>query len=346
MAKISLGFLSFVVGFGILAFVISAIGAEEITEVFLQFSPWGLIPLLILTIIIHIVSALKWQYVLGTMGVRVPLIPLTKIWLVGYAVSYITPVVYIGGEFFRAYTLRERYSVPWAKALSSIFIDKVVEVAVWMTVIVLGVGVLVFQSGTASISKFIAVSLVAALFLAGFFAVIYIFSFRKKSLVHFWFGKVLKSKNSATEKFLEDIEKEFFIFFSAGNKAYILGVMRLAVVKYSLLLVRNIFLLYYLVGALTISGSIIGLGFSYLSFIAPVPGAIGTQEGLLSFVFIQIGLEAGTGTVFTLLLRVAEVIMVGLGLYFLIRGGLGKFAFRITQWAKSELGNGGIPTAL
>ena len=340
MVKISLGLLSFAAGFVILGLVISAIGAGEIAGVFLQFSPWGFIPLFVLTVIIHIVSALKWQYLLRTMGIRVPLIPLTKIWLAGYAVSYITPVVYIGGEFFRAYALRERYGVPWARALSSIFIDKSVEAAVWITVILAGAAVLISQSGTASLSKAIAVSLVSILVFGGFLAVIYIFSFRKKSLVHFWFTKVLKSKNSTTGKFLGDIEKDFFVFFSAGNKAHILGVTRLALLKYGLLLVRNILLLYYLVGALTISGSIVGLGFSYLSFIAPIPGAIGAQEGLLSLVFARIGFEAGTGTVFTLLLRAAEVVMVGFGLYFLARWGMGKIAFRVTQWAKNGLGNG------
>jgi len=218
MAKISLGFLSFVVGFGILALVISTVGAGEIAEVLLQFSPWGLIPLLVLTIIIHIVSALKWQYLLATSGIRVPLIPLTKIWLVGYAVSYVTPVVYIGGEFFRAYILRERYGVPWARALSSIFIDKVVEAVVWISVIFAGAGVLVFQSGTASLPKVIAMSLASILFFAGFLVVVYIFSFQKKSLVHFWFGKILKSKNSATGKFLGDIEKDFFCIFFWGEQ--------------------------------------------------------------------------------------------------------------------------------
>jgi len=342
MVKISLGFLSFIAGFGILGFVISAIGAGKITEVFLQFSPWGFIPLIVLTVIIHIVSALKWQYLLRTMDIRIPLLPLTKMWLVGYAVSYVTPVVYIGGEIFRAYILRERYGIPWARALSSIFIDKVVEAAVWITVIFAGAAVLISQSGTASISRYIAISLASILFFACFLVVVYIFSFRKKSLVHFWFAKVLKSQNSPTGKFLQDIEKDFFSFFSSGNRAHILGVTRLALIKYFLLLVRNILLLYYLVGAVSISGSIIALGFSYLSFTVPIPAAIGAQEGLLSLVFQRVGFEAGIGAVFTFLLRGAEVIMVGLGLYFLIRWGLGKFAFRITKWAKGGLGNGNV----
>jgi len=339
MAKISLGFLSFIAGFGILGFVIFTIGAGKIAEVFLQFSPWGFIPLIVLTVIIHIVSALKWQYLLRAMDIRISLLPLTKMWLVGYAVSYVTPVVYIGGEIFRAYLLRERYGVPWARALSSIFIDKVIEAAVWITVIFAGAAVLIFQSGTTSLSRYIAISLASILFFAGFLVVVYIFSFRKKSLVHFWFAKILKSQNSTTGKFLRDIEKDFFSFFSSENRTHILGVTRLALIKYFLLLVRNIFLFYYLVGALSISASIIALGFSYLSFTVPTPAAIGVQEGLLSLVLQRVGFEAGIGTVFTLLLRGAEIIMVGFGLYFLMRWGLGKFAFRITKWARGGLGS-------
>lgn len=336
MAKTSLGLLSFVVGFAILGLVVLTVGAGEIAGVFLRFSPWGIIPLLALTVVIHIVSALKWQYVLRAMDVQVPLIPLVKIWLVGYAVSYVTPIVYIGGEYFRAYILRERYGVPWPRALSSIFVDKVIEATVWITVIFLAAAALVFQSGTVSLGKVIAVSLATALFFGVLLAAVYIFSFRKKSLVRFWFGKILKSKNSATENFLGDIERDLFAFFSGKNKANILGVTRLAILKYVLLFVRNVFLLYYLLGAISISGSIIGLGFSYVSFMAPIPAAIGAQEGLLSLVFARVGFEAGTGAAFTLLLRIAEVIMLGFGIYFLVRWGLGKVAFRI----KNGLGNG------
>ena len=96
MAKISIGFLSFFLGFAILAIVIYSTGIGEIGKLFTQFSLWGIIPLLFLTALAHIISAIKWQYILRTMGIRAPLITLTKILLVGYAVSYSTPVVYVG----------------------------------------------------------------------------------------------------------------------------------------------------------------------------------------------------------------------------------------------------------
>jgi len=272
------------------------------------------------------------------MGIRAPLITLTKILLVGYAVSYITPVVYVGGELFRGYLLRERYMVSWPKALSSIFIDKVLEAAIWISVIFLAATVFILQSGITSLSKIVAMSLVSILIFAGFLAVVYICSFKKKSLVHLLFTKVLKPDGSIV-RFLYDIEENFFIFFSLKNKKSIIWAMELAVLKYIILWVRNIFLIFYLVHIFSLSGSIIGLGFTYISYLAPIPAGIGAQEGLLSLVFSRIGFEPGMGTVFTLLLRGAEMFAVGAGLFFLVRWGMGRFIFQITKWVKTNLLN-------
>ena len=338
MAKVSIGFLSFFLGFAILAIVIYSTGIGEIGKLFTQFSLWGIIPLLFLTALAHIISAIKWQYILRTMGIRAPLITLTKILLVGYAVSYITPVVYVGGELFRGYLLRERYAISWSKALSSIFIDKALEAAVWLSVIFLAVAAFIAQSGIASLSRVVAVSLVAMLIFAVILAIVYIFSFKKKSLVRLLFTKVFKPDGSIV-KFLYDIEENFFLFFSLKNKRRIIGAVELSILKYIILWIRNIFLIFYLVHIFSFSGSLIGLGFSYVSYIVPIPAAIGAQEGILSLVFSGIGFEAGMGTVFTFLLRGAEMFAVGAGLFFLVRWGMGKFIFKIAKWMKATILN-------
>lgn len=340
MVKISLGFLSVIAGFGILGFVIFTIGIGKIAEILSQFSPWGVIPLLGLTLLSHIVSAVRWQYILRALGVRAPFILLIQTWFVGNAVSYITPVAYVGGEFFRAAILRDRHGVAWTRALSSIFIDKVVESVVWISIVLLGGAIFVFQLGLSSVSESLAVGLTAILFFAGFIAVVYVFILKKKSLVQLLFVKFLKRGDSKMGTFLYDIEKDFFQFFSIANKMYVLRTVGFALLKYAILLVRNIFLIYYLTQVLSLSSSIMALGFSYLSYIAPVPAGIGAQEGLLSLVFARIGFVAGIGAAFTLLWRGAEMMIVGLGLYFLVRWGLRKFALRVTECAKGSPSNG------
>ena len=217
MVKVSFGFITFLIGFAILGFVISTIGVEEIGRAFLQFSLWGIIPLLALTVLMHLISAIKWQYILRTMNIRVPLSMVFKIWLIGYATSYLTPVVYIGGEFFRGYILRDRYGVSWQKAISSIFIDKAVEAAVWIFVILAGAILFLYQSDF-SFSKIIGASLVLMIFLAGILVALGISSFTKKSIIRFMLLKPFKLERSSVGKFLSGIEGDFFAFFSSDDR--------------------------------------------------------------------------------------------------------------------------------
>lgn len=333
MIKIFLGFASLLLGFVILGIVISSIGVGEIARIFLQFSPWGIIPLVVLTFLSHIVSAMKWQYILASLGIRASLMPLLKMWLAGYAISYITPFVYIGGDFFRSNMLRERYGVSWPRALSSVFIDKILEAAIWISVILMGAAVFVYQSGISSVSDYLGAALVAVIVFGVFLAVVYIFVFQRKSLVRVLFLKPFKFENSTVDKFLTDIEKDFFDFFSFANKKYILGAAKIAILKYVILWVRNVFLIFYLIKVFSLSASLMALGFSYISYLAPIPAAIGVQEGLLSLVFSQVGFGTSMGAVFSLLFRGAESIMVALGIFFLFRWGLGRFMFRIAKWS-------------
>jgi hypothetical protein len=334
MIKIFVGFVSLFLGFAILGIVISSIGVGEIARVFLQFSPWGIIPLVVLTVLSHIVSAMKWQYILASLGIRASFMPLFKMWLAGYAISYLTPVVYIGGDFFRSNMLRERYNVSWSKALSSVFIDKILEAAIWISVILVGAAVFVYQSGISSVSDYMGAALVAVLVFGGFITVVYVFVFKRKSLVRILFIKPFKFENSSVDKFLSDIEKDFFDFFSLVNRKYILGAAKIAILKYIILWLRNVFLIFYLIKVFSLSASLMALGFSYISYLAPIPAAIGAQEGILSLVFSQVGLGTSMGAVFSLLFRGAEGIMVGLGIFFLFKWGLRRFALRITKWSR------------
>jgi len=183
MIKILLGALSFFAGIAILVAVVLTVGVGEIVKVFFHFSPWGMIPLALLTIAFHIISAIKWQYILRAMGVYVPVIPILKVWLVGYAVSYITPVVYVGGEIFRSYILHERHNVPWRKAFSSVAVDKASESVMWIIAMFVGIIIFIMQSGIFAASSMILSSVIAMAFFGLSTALVYFFILKKKSLL-------------------------------------------------------------------------------------------------------------------------------------------------------------------
>jgi uncharacterized protein (TIRG00374 family) len=330
MGKFYIGLISLVAGAAILGFVISAVGGDEVIRLFMNFSPLGIAPLLGLTFISHLLSAIKWQYVLRSMNIRVPLMLLFKIYLVGYAASYITPVVYVGGEFFLGYMLREKYNVSWRKALASVAIDKMLEAAIWISAIFAGAVLFFLEAGVPLTSKALMAGMGLIALFAAFIVIVFIFLLRKKSLATI-LVKLLHLSHSSFGKLLVGMEKDFFIFFSPKNKKYAVVILKLALLKYALIWLRNVFLIFYLAKTLSLVGGLISFGFLQLAYVLPIPGAVGAQEGILSLVFARIGFDIGTGTVFALLLRGAELTIVATGLFFLFRWGLEKFIFHAAK---------------
>jgi uncharacterized protein (TIRG00374 family) len=332
--KIFLGVISFFIGAAIFWFVISSVGIGEVVKGLFEFSLWGLIPLIVLTGIVQVIGAYKWQYVLRNLGASVPLGAIVKVFLVGNALSYITPVVYVGGEAVRGYILRERYGVPWERGLASIAIDKISEAAIWVLVICVGVVVFLWQSQTSWASN-LAITLLAFMgLMAVSIALLYFFSFKKKSIVRPLLLRPFHLEGSRTGHLLCDIENEFFKFFSAANRKQNIGVAKILLVKYAFILLRNLFLIYYLQGVFSLTGSIITAGFSHISYALPIPAALGVQEGALSLVFAGLGASAGLGIAFALLLRAADSIVASIGLLFLLRWGLGKFILHVLRRMK------------
>lgn len=337
MIKTFLIGFSFLIGTIILLVVIFIVGVEKITAVLSRFSLWGIIPLIGFTALTNLVSAVKWQYVLRTLGCKVALWPLFKAWLVGFGASYVTPVAYVGGEFFRGYVLKEKHRVSWEKSMASIAIEKITEAVIWISVIFIGALIFLSSPHAPTISRLLSISILATLFFGGAVALVLIFMFQKKSIIYGFILKPFRLEKSQSGKFIYDVEKDVISFFSRRNRKHLFWVLRMSLLKYVFFWLRNIFLIYFLQGIVSVSGGIMSVGFLQLSYIFPVPAALGAQEGLLSAVFSGVGYEAGFGAAFSFLLRIADIIAVGVGLYFGIRFGVAKFLFRVLKLFKKRI---------
>lgn len=327
MIKFFGGAISVFLGVALLVIVISVIGVHDILKRFFEFSPWGIIPLIFFTVVSNILDTARWQYILRVMGVRIRFFPLFMADLAGYAASYVTPVVYLGGEIIRGHILADRHKIPWRKGMASIAIDKTVESSVWLLAVFVGVNIFLVRAGASSFSKSISLSIAFLVFLGILTVAVYIFSFSKKSLVRLVL-KPLGLLESRGGRFLGEIEDEFFKFFSFRNKKCLLAAFALAVLKYMFLWLRNVFLIYFLIRVFAFSDGIVALAFTYVAYSLPIPAALGAHEAILSLIFAGMGAGADTGAVFTLLLRGADMLLVGTGLFFLARWGFSKFAFR------------------
>lgn len=221
--------------------------------------------------------------------------------------------------------------------MAAIIIEKITESVVWISVIFIGALTFLSSPHPPTLSRFLSASLLGTLFFGVALVFVFIFVFRKKSILYGLILKPLRLEKSESGKFLTSIEKEFMDFFAARNRKHLFWVMRASLVKYFFFWLRNVLLIYYLSGIISVSGGIMSLGFLQLSYIFPVPAALGAQEGLLSAVFSGVGFEAGFGAALSLLMRIADMLMVIIGIYFAVKWGLGKFVFGILKLFKINI---------
>ena len=129
MKKILSFLVALIIGFLIFGIVIKIVGLRRVEEAFFLFLSFKGLIIILLTFIIAVISILRWKLILQSQGFN----PLTeelkelgKIWVVGFAMSYLTPVALLG-EAFRVYLLKKKFNFKWEKSAASVAIDKILD---------------------------------------------------------------------------------------------------------------------------------------------------------------------------------------------------------------------------
>ena len=316
-------FLFFVssLAFGSILFiwVIKEIGWKEIESVFHSFSLWKAFIILVLTFSTALVKAWRWKIILKNQGYKISAPEIFEYYLSGLTVSFLIPMVVMGGEIFRCYDLKERYSVPWTKSIASVIIDRVLEITVYSALIIIGVVFFIFRAGFPSGTTGIIIFSIIALAILGII-VFYFKSFKKESIIYF-FLKGVSMENSGSADAAMEIENEIFKYFRPKQKIMWEG-FGISALSGAFALIRTFFLITFLGKTIGITVASSVLGFSYLATIVPIPAAIGSHELVQSFVFGGLGLGANTGAAFALTVRCAETVLALIGSIFFVKFGI------------------------
>ncbi|PIP23229.1 MAG: hypothetical protein COX90_01790 [Candidatus Nealsonbacteria bacterium CG_4_10_14_0_2_um_filter_38_17] len=316
MKKLLLFLFSLCVGGALLIWIINEIGWEEIKSVFWSFSIWKWLAILILTVLAALIKGWRWKTILKSQGYDIPAIEVFEYYLSGSAVSFLIPMVILGGEIFRCYDLKEKYSLPWLKSIASVVIDRILEITVFAIATIFGVIFFILKVGLPSEKTGIFIfSLIFLAILA--IAIFYFKSFKKESIIYFFIKRV-NFQNSTNVDTAMDIEKEIFNYFRPNKRTMLWG-FGLSVLSGAVMLGRTMLLISFLGKSIGLSVGISVLAFSYLATTLPIPAAIGSHEVIQSFVFRNMELGANTGAAFALIICSAELMLALIGSVFLIK---------------------------
>ncbi len=309
---------TFFIGILIFALVIKKIGLEQIADTVSMISPKHLLFLIFLNSLGVVVSIYRWKIILRALEFPVSWTKLTMAKLMGLAINYVTPGVFLGGEPFKALYLKTELDIPLRKSAVSIIIDEALFLGITFIIILIGLAFLLHQ---ALLSQKIILTIFSVLttFLLifylffrriiykktgekGFFSfIIHLLNLHKIKIIANLSGKIVEVENSLSTFFKEHRNTLYFSIF-------------LTIIESIMYLLTFWFTILFLGQKINLQSILSIVSIIYVNYLMPIPGALGSLELSQSYIFNLMGMKEGIGLGFTLITRVISIFFVVIGL--------------------------------
>ncbi len=319
MKKILIFVVSFLIGVGLFFWVIKWVGWKEIKEILFTFSGYKGLVIIGITLLIWLVEIWRWKFIFKSQGYNLSVFSLGEILFASFAISYLFPTSFLGGEAFKIYAIKKKFSLNWEKNLTVNTIEKLLYISILLLFLISGAISFLFLTNRPLGNLGIAVGVFIGI-LTLLLAVFYFKSFKKESILK-WFPKFFGVNGKENKYITQDFEKEVFHFFDF-KKSLMWKGLGLTFLKIFSAFVRCWFLLFFLVGEMNILIALTILFFVHLSYIFPFPAKAGSSEIAQALAFGSLGLGSATGITFSFILRGAEVLVALFGLIILIKLGI------------------------
>ncbi|MFA5086965.1 MAG: lysylphosphatidylglycerol synthase transmembrane domain-containing protein [Candidatus Paceibacterota bacterium] len=317
--NIFLVLFSLLAGVIILIWLGKVIGWDKIISAFEVFKGWQGVVIVALSFLIAIIGNWRWSEILKDKQINIPFWKLFRVYLGGYAIMYLFPIIVLSGEIFRVFAIVKEEKVPTPKAAASVIIERVLEWTINLLVIFFGLFFLTFKLSILPV-QVLYVFGIALLFFVSVIVFFYSKALRQKSIIS-GLVKRFSSKEIGAQNNIMEIENEVLIFFQPNNFSMQKGLL-LSLLRAGAMFLRVWLLIIFLtqinigfVAALSV------LGFSYVSSLIPIPTSLGSHEVIQAAAFSSFGLQASVATAFTMIIRAGEIIVSLFGLAFLIKKG-------------------------
>ncbi len=312
-------------GLAVFLVVLNFAGFENIIEPFREFSIFYLALFLLTTLLLHLVTTLRWSTVLRYEGLNVPFLKLLKLRLIGTAVSYLTPAARVGGEPLRGYLLKRTLGIEGKRAYSSVLIDTSLGLSIDVVFSsLLLISMLLFFTLPKQIAGFaLIISLLALISIAAFYLVMikrlgpFSFIFRISSrLIKREFLKRLVGKIML----IEESMVEFLHFKKRGVAAAIL----VSSISWPLTYFQYKFALLSIGFEASFMITILSIIATTIAGVIPIPAAVGVQEAGHFSIFSMVAAQS-VGIALSILIRFKDLLSTLVGLIFLSHEGLNLF---------------------
>lgn len=334
--------LSVLFGLGLLGGILFYIGPERVWEQIQQLGLWGYLSLVALVFLTLACWTSSWWIILRAYGIRVGWWTTWWARLSGFAITYLTPSMYFGGEPASVFLITHGQAGqhPATRVVATLLVSKILEGLCLLAFIYLG-----FYY--AIVTKLLPLDEMGAMIVGNIvfalFVVLAVINFVGKRLwcTRFlgWLKQWLPWKHalSIAATKVREVEEDAYTAFQEHRRATLLAFFLNLVATFLLYVRPQIFFLFALRAFLPIAHLSIAYALFVLLgvFFWITPGGMGILEGGMVGIFSMVSLiglldrqwmsiPQESAVAFALALKSVEFPLVGLGLFYLVHTGFLK----------------------
>lgn len=323
MKKIAIS-ISLLFGLFLLGTTIQQVGIQDTIETVSVFSLPALIAVFLVNFFaICIIGSWRWKIIMEAHNKgKISFVKVIKAKLAGFAVSYITPSVLVGGEPVRAYLLKDEGDNSWEKSFASVIIDQVIYFFVVFLFMILGFIFLIYHFAL-PLSVLYGFSFIVLLSCS----ILYLFytrMIRENSDGHGFFIFIIKITRldgikfiKAKEKNIEKMERVIADFFKNKKRLFVKAFF-LAIIEILFYVITIWMIILCLDRAIDFTQAMSIFFILILANFVPIPGSLGSLEASLTFIFTLLEIGQSNGFVFSLIFRFINIILVVVGFVILV----------------------------
>jgi uncharacterized protein (TIRG00374 family) len=314
-------------GLGVFVWLVLHSGPREIWEKARTLPLWALGFLFFLEFLGLGFWAASWGALLWAAGIRARPLTVLSAAVAGYAVSYLTPVSYLGGEPVRGWLILRKTGSPIPALAGTLVWDRVIAGLILLSFALAGAGMLLpFLSPSQR------VWVLLGLFLLGIAVILGALSF---ALGWYWlsrlvrfvarFGKRVRPRLENFAGKIADMEETMHRVFRF-RPGYVVLALFLQGLSFLCHYLRPFFYFLFEQGR-WLSLRELGIYFNLNAFLSLflwlTPAGVGTAEGGRVGILGLLGISPAEAMAFSLTYRFLELILVGAGLFVVVRAGAG-----------------------
>jgi len=308
---------SILLGVVLLTIVFINIPVKQAVSYFLAAKLEYVILFLLVSFFIQFFAGWRWWVILKSQGHPLNFWTISVAYkYAGYAVSFLTPGPRVGGEPLRA-GLLTKHKIKFAKGLSSVVIDKSIEISLTGIFFIAGCVTILINFALPDEFKALIIILSAAIILG----IVYFYQQMLKDETFFLkvckFCKLNKIKNfKKWEKSIEEFENHIRTFYKRDKKEFFYACL-LSTLSWGLMFLEYKFAL--LILGFDVSFHTIFFIFSFvgMAYLIPIPLALGSLEAGQISVFKIFNMDGAAGVALSMLIRGRDLLWTFVGLLIL-----------------------------